>query len=110
MKAILGNRKEDNNMQAGQLTIATPNVGQINASSVTTKIGDWVARVFGCWHNEMSRPFSHQGQAYRVCLNCGAERQFNLDNWKTQGEFYYKKATTSQFYALNGLAALRKMS
>jgi hypothetical protein len=95
-------------MQAGQLTIATPNIGQINTSSVTAKIGDWVARVFGCWHSEMSRPFSHQGQAYRVCVNCGAHRQFNLKNWKMQGQFYYQRAGTSQFYVLNSLAAVRR--
>jgi hypothetical protein len=89
-------------MQAGQLTIATPNAGQMNASSLSGKIGDLMARVFGCWHTEMSRPFSHQGQAYRVCLNCGAQRRFNLGHWKMQGDFYYQKTTTSQFYSLNG--------
>jgi hypothetical protein len=95
-------------MQANQLTIATPSVGQINSSSVTAKIRDLVARVFGCWHSEMSRPFSSQGHAYRVCLNCGAQRQFNLGNWRMQGEFYYRKATTSHFYGLNQMAAVRK--
>jgi hypothetical protein len=97
-------------MQANQLTIATPNVGQINSSSVTAKISDWVARVFGCWHTEMSRPFSHQGHAYRVCLNCGAQRQFNLGNWKMQGEFYYGNATTTHFYGFSQLAAVRKVN
>jgi len=95
-------------MQAGQLTIATPNVGQISLSSVTAKISDWVARVFGCWHLEMSRPFSHGDQAYRVCLDCGAHRRFNLSNWKMQGEFYYQKATTSQFYVMSSLTAVRR--
>ena len=97
-------------MQAGQLTIATPNVGHIHTSSLTAKIGDFMARVFGCWHMEMSRPFSHQGQAYRTCLHCGAQRKFNLSNWKMQGEFYYQRAATSQFYKLNELAALRRVN
>jgi len=108
VKAILGFEKEVKVMQAGQLTIATPNVGQFTESSVTAKISEWVARVFGCWHTEMSRPFSQQGQAYRVCLDCGAQRQFNLKNWQMHGEFYYKKATTSQFYPLSRLAAVRR--
>jgi len=95
-------------MQAGQLTIATPNIGQISASSVTAKIGDWVARVFGCWHKEMSRPFSHQGHSYRVCLDCGAHRQFNLKNWKMQGQFYYQRAATNQFCPMNSQAAVRR--
>src|SRR5262245_11003211 len=95
-------------MQANQLTIAHPAVGQINSSSVTTKLADWVARVFGCWHSKMSRPFSYQGHAYRSCLNCGAQRQFNLSNWKMQGEFFYRNATTNHFYGLNQMAAVRK--
>src|SRR5678816_1980881 len=61
--------KEVKVMQAGQLTIATPNVRQMNPSSVTGRIADWMARIFGCWHMEMSRPFSHEGQAYRVCVD-----------------------------------------
>lgn len=92
-------------MQAGQLTIATPNVAQLDSTSVTGKIADWMARVFGCWHMEMSRPFSHQGQAYRVCLDCGAHRKFNLSNWKMQGEYYYQRATTNRF---ESLAAVRR--
>jgi hypothetical protein len=95
-------------MQAGELTIATPNIGQANASSVTTKINDFVARVFGCWHTEMSRPFSQQGHAYRVCLNCGARRQFNLRNWRMHGDLYYERATTSKLYPDNGFAAVKR--
>ena len=48
-----------------------------------------MARLFGCRHSEMSRPFSVQGQAYRSCINCGARRQFNVDSWKMQGDYYY---------------------
>jgi hypothetical protein len=103
-----GIEKEVKVMQAGQLTIATPSVGQINSSSVTGKIGEFMARVFGCWHLEMSRPFSHQGKAYRVCVSCGAQRKFNLGNWEMQGDFYYQGAGTNQFYAMNDLAAVRR--
>jgi hypothetical protein len=95
-------------MQAGQLTIATTNIGQMNTSSVIGKIGELMARVFGCRHTELSRPFSHQGQAYRVCVNCGAQRTFNLGNWELQGDFYYQRASTSQFYSLTQLAAVRR--
>lgn len=77
-------------MQAGELTIANSNMGNFNTSSVTGKISNLVARVFGCWHAELSRPFSRDGRAYRTCLSCGAQRQFNLGNWKMQGSFYYK--------------------
>jgi hypothetical protein len=57
--------------------------------ALTGKISNFVTRVFGCWHGEMSRPFSHGGRAYRKCLSCGAQRQFNLGNWEMQGKFFY---------------------
>jgi hypothetical protein len=78
-------------MQAGELTIANSNIGHINVSSLTGKVSNIVTRVFGCWHGELSRPFSRDGRAYRTCLSCGAQRQFNLGNWEMQGSFYYKK-------------------
>ena len=56
---------------------------------LTNKIGGLMARVFGCWHADLSRPFSRGGRAYRKCLNCGAQRRFNLGNWEMQGKFYY---------------------
>jgi hypothetical protein len=76
-------------MQAAQLTIANSTVAPIHSSSLTRRIGSLMARVFGCRHAELSRPFSHDGRAYRSCLNCGAQRQFNLGNWEMQGRFYY---------------------
>lgn len=93
----------------GQLTIANPNVGEFSVDSVFARMTNWVGRVFGCWHLEMSRPFSHQGQAYRVCVDCGAQRRFNLGNWKMQGSYYYNKATTSSLQNFR-LAAVRRVS
>lgn len=82
-------------MQAGELTIANLNVGHIESSSITGKIGSLMARVFGCRHAELSRPFSRGGRAYRSCVACGAQRQFNLGNWQMQGGFYYGKPSVS---------------
>ena len=81
-------------MQAGELTIANSNIGHIDASSLIGKIGTLMARVFGCWHAELSRPFSRDGRAYRTCLNCGAQRQFNLGKWQMQGNFFYRNQST----------------
>ena len=53
-------------------------------------IGKLAARLFGCWHKDMSRPFSHKDQAYRTCLDCGASRKFNVGNWEMQGDYYYR--------------------
>jgi hypothetical protein len=100
-------------MQAAQLTIgnstvtagrkisqlSSSSVTGIGSASVTGRIGTLVARVFGCRHAEMSRPFSRDGRAYRSCLNCGAQRQFNLSNWQMQGSFYYGRPQPHQFPA-----------
>lgn len=43
---------------------------------------------FVCWHRKMSRPFTRNGESYRVCLRCGVHRQFDLKEWKTKGEYY----------------------
>lgn len=53
-----------------------------------SKIGV-VAKVFGCWHTELSRPFTSEKQSYRACLNCGARRPFDAKNLKTFGSFHY---------------------
>jgi len=44
--------------------------------------------IFVCWHRKMSRPFTRKGETYRVCLRCGMHRRFDLEEWKTKGEFY----------------------
>jgi hypothetical protein len=82
-------RNEVKVMHTGQLAMSNARFGQVKAPQVTDKVGSWIARMFGCWHREMSRPFSHQGRAYRVCLSCGAQRRFDLGNWKMRGSFYY---------------------
>ena len=87
-------------MQAGQLTITTSTVPQLDSSSLTGRFGTFMARVFGCRHAEMSRPFSRDGRAYRSCLNCGAQRQFNLGNWEMQGNFYYGQPQRQQISAV----------
>ena len=102
-------------MQVNQLTIKSfPSTVQMNASAIpeglSTTVQGWFNRLIGCWHSEMSRPFSHQGQGYRVCVNCGAQRKFSLKSWEMQGEFYYSKPNTKAFRVLNGLAAVRRVT
>jgi hypothetical protein len=49
-------------------------------------------KVFGCWHKELSRPFTSVKESYRVCLDCGARKQFDTQTLKTFGPFYYPPA------------------
>ena len=50
---------------------------------------DWLRRFFDCWHRDLSRPFTIEGETYRVCLHCGARRQFIAESWRTVGDFYH---------------------
>jgi hypothetical protein len=51
------------------------------------KIG-LITKLFGCWHDNLSRPFTQDKTAYRSCLDCGARRQFNAETLETHGNFY----------------------
>jgi hypothetical protein len=48
-----------------------------------------IAKLFGCAHKSLSRPFSHGGEGYRTCLRCGARKRFNPETLETLGGFYY---------------------
>lgn len=52
------------------------------------KIG-LLARMFGCSHRNLSRPFSRGKVSYRSCLECGARKKFDTDSLKTFRTFYY---------------------
>ena len=47
------------------------------------------ARIFGCWHVNMSRPFGRGNETYRTCVACGARRRFDSEQWEMVGSFYY---------------------
>lgn len=48
-----------------------------------------IGKIFGCWHEEMSRPFSDENIAYRSCIKCGARKQFDSGTLQTHGSFYF---------------------
>lgn len=45
--------------------------------------------IFGCRHRNLSRPFTHEDETYRTCVDCGARRQFDLGNWQMSGRFFF---------------------
>ena len=55
---------------------------------LVSKVSRVTARVFGCWHVNLSRPFSRGNETYRTCVACGARRSFDLEQWKMVGSFY----------------------
>ena len=58
---------------------------------LVNKVRRVTARIFGCWHVNMSRPFSRGSETYRTCVACGARRRFDLEQWQMVGSFYYPK-------------------
>lgn len=60
---------------------------------------DALTRVFGCWHKEMSRPFTLDAKSYRACLECGAHRRFNSQTWEMTGPYFYETpASLAELY------------
>ncbi len=53
-----------------------------------SKIGLF-ASLFGCWHKRLTRPFTSDKNSYMACLECGARRKFDTQNFKTSRAFYY---------------------
>lgn len=58
-------------------------------SGLLAQIENGLVRVFGCWHIELSLPFTRGRETYRTCVACGARRRFDLEQWLMTGEFYY---------------------
>jgi hypothetical protein len=75
-----------------QNVIAESLVDKTNGS-FGSKIGLFV-KIFGCWHKELSRPFTNKKGSYRACLNCGARKHFDVKSFKTLGTFYYPPSVT----------------
>lgn len=48
-----------------------------------------ITSLFGCWHENISRPFVQGKTAYRSCLKCGARKQFDQETLETHGKFYF---------------------
>lgn len=58
------------------------------------KIG-LLGRLFGCWHKDLSRPFTDLKGSYRACTECGARTGFDTKSFKTSGNFYYPPSAPS---------------
>ncbi|HEX7999683.1 MAG TPA: hypothetical protein VF528_14950 [Pyrinomonadaceae bacterium] len=89
-------------MQAVTATLKQTATGgeRIVWSQIGTRALFWLTRIFGCWHQEMSRPFTLRAKSYRVCLECGAHRRFNPQTWEMTGPYYYEaSASASELYA-----------
>ena len=55
-----------------------------------------VASLFGCWHKRLTRPISDKHTSYRACLDCGARKKFDTEEFRTFGPFYYPPSVRSE--------------
>ena len=62
-----------------------------------SKMRGATTRIFGCWHVNMSRPFSRGSETYRTCVACGARRRFDLDQCQMVGSFYYPEGNVGLY-------------
>jgi len=53
-----------------------------------------IGSLFGCWHKQLSRPFTNRNASYRACLQCGARKRFDTQTLQTVGPFYYPPAVS----------------
>ena len=53
-------------------------------------------RSWSCSHQQISRPFTSDGKTYRVCLQCGMHRDFDLKTWKMKGRYYNDTPTLTR--------------
>ena len=90
-------------MQGAQ--IALKQYGRESANPVGM-LSRFAARVFGCWHREMSRPLTLGGQSYRACLDCGARRAFDTQSWTMVGAYYYDTPAENHLPSLMTTASL----
>ena len=65
------------------------------AGAFGEKIG-LVAKLFGCKHKSLTRPFTNNDKSYRACLECGARTEFDTQSFKTLGTFYHPPSVTSR--------------
>ena len=59
------------------------------------KVGFFGA-LFGCWHPRLTRPISDEISTYQACVECGARRQVDAENFKAYGPYYYPTDVESQ--------------
>jgi hypothetical protein len=45
----------------------------VRGRPTTTRVQTVLERLFGCWHRNVSRPFTISGRTYEVCLDCGKQ-------------------------------------
>jgi hypothetical protein len=62
---------------------------------IPTTVRYLFGRLFGCWHRQMTRPFTRGKRTYRTCSRCGMRRDFDLKTWRMKGRYYREPVVAS---------------
>ena len=76
-----------------QILITEIKDSKVGQDPFGSKIGIF-GRLFGCRHKNFTRPITVNNLSYRACLDCGARRKFDAQNFKTSRAFYYPPSVT----------------
>ncbi len=69
-------------------SLLTENTTRRDVDPFGRKIGLFTT-LFGCWHKRLTRPFTSDKRTYMACLDCGARRKFDTQNFRVSRAFYY---------------------
>ena len=58
----------------------------------------FLIRLFGCSHERMSKPVTNCNVTYQYCSECGARRQYDINNFKPFGAFYNPEIGNTLYY------------
>ncbi|HYY57523.1 MAG TPA: hypothetical protein VE842_09325 [Pyrinomonadaceae bacterium] len=95
-------------MQIAQTTLKHHvNNGMADFDRLARNLVRLLVWLFGCWHREMSRPFTLDCNTYRVCLDCGARRAFDPERWEMVGAYYYGLPSASALRVVKNRARRR---
>jgi hypothetical protein len=71
-----------------EVVIQETRVDQAGFADRVNRVSNVFRRVLGCWHRRMSLPFTRGNETYRTCVDCGARRRFDVEQWRMVGPFY----------------------
>jgi hypothetical protein len=55
-------------------------------------------RLFGCWHQRMSKPVTIDKTTFCYCKDCGLRRKYDIETFRPQGAFYSPRPTSEAYF------------
>ncbi|MBS1796170.1 MAG: hypothetical protein JSS81_20120 [Acidobacteria bacterium] len=55
-------------------------------------------RLFGCWHQRMSRPVTSDNTTFCYCKDCGLRRKYDIETGRPHGAFYSARPSKAIYF------------